>query len=531
MSNDDFSPPDPEDGSESGLGELAARPDRTTPSEPSGQPPLDPTEAMSSEPSPPLGATEAMPPTAPTPPLDATEAMPPRPTPPVDATQVLPVVPSLPPSVPSRPVAPGATTGPGGPAEPGPHQPAVVATQRLPEPPWYKQPGTIVGVLLGLLVVGGVIALFFFLGRDDGSDGGLGTLDADPVSIVVIRSSVGGSPVNTSMSAAVIVQGPNADAYTWTVPTDAVAGQPALRQTDPTGRTEFRWAPVEGADLANWSSTVELAEFVAPEGDRAVETIGADCNLERDGSSEPLVVSAAVNPDPVNDSLTRVGNYSFPNVRFSPGDRVTCAFANQIGTPAPTTVPAVATTAEATSTTEAATTTTEAATTTTEATTTTTTEPATTTSTTTTTTTTTTVAPPANPALGDFLGGRGDLSEALALLEQSGVLAEIEALDQPFTLFVPNNAAIDTLRNDPDAPDLSDDAVVAQFLRAHLSVGRALTTDDLSGMGQIDVESGGPQPLDVAARPPTVGGAVISDPNKLVDGGIVHVIQSTLQPR
>jgi uncharacterized surface protein with fasciclin (FAS1) repeats len=129
------------------------------------------------------------------------------------------------------------------------------------------------------------------------------------------------------------------------------------------------------------------------------------------------------------------------------------------------------------------------------------------------------------------LASRNDLSEARQLLEQTGLLAEIEALTEPYTLFVPDNAAIEELRNDPDGPDLDDDVVVEQLLRAHLSIGEELALADLAGRSEIAVEFGGPQPLDAGDSPPTISGAILFDTDLAVVGGVVHAIDATLDPQ
>ena len=364
MSNDEFPPPRPSDGSETGLGDLAA------------------------------GLGDG--------------AVPPPPS--VDSTQVMPVTPSLPVASPG-----GAPPPPDGapPAAPGAPGSPMVPTEQLPEPPWFKQPGNLVTVVVGVLLVGGVIALLFLL--RSGDDEGLSELSPEPVSFVLVRTNAAGAPLDTTISASVVVQEPSPDSYVWVVPADGVVGEAAVRQTDATGRTEFRWTPLEDADAATWSSTVEFGEFVSPEGDAAVIDLGADCTLERNGSTEPLIVSVDVRPDQLDDSLTGVGTYTFPNIRFESGDRVECELGNRVPVPPPTTVPESTTTVPDSSTTAPETTTTAPETTTTvpetTTTSTTTTTTTTTTSTTTSTTTTTTEAPPTDPSLGDLLAGRPELSD------------------------------------------------------------------------------------------------------------------------
>jgi uncharacterized surface protein with fasciclin (FAS1) repeats len=476
MSND-LPPSQPSDGSETGLGDLASGAGEATPSPPS-----------------------------------------------IDSTQVMPVTPSLPANNPGvAPPSAGAVPPPGAPGGPGA---PIVPTQQPPEPPWFKRPGAVAAVVTGVVLVGGVIALLFLLGGGD--DEGEGDLEPEPVSFVMVRNNAAGGPLSTTLSAAVTVQQPTPDAYFWIVPGDGIVGQPATRVTDATGRTEFRWAPPADTDVTTWSSTVELAEFVSPEGDSAVVGLGTACTLERNGSSDALVVTAEVRPGQIDDSLIGIGSYTFPNVRFQAGDRVECTLGNQVATPPPTTVPDSTTIVpESTTTVPESTTTVPESTTTVPQTTTTSTTSTTTTSTTSTTSTT---LAPSGPILGDALETLG-LTETKALLEQVGLLAEIEALAQPYTLFAPDNAAIDDLRDDPDGPDLGDDAIVDNLLRAHLSIGDSLVLSELAALTEIAVDFGGPQPIDAGATPPTVGPAVITGPDNVVEGGIVHVVDATLDPQ
>ena len=86
-------------------------------------------------------------------------------------------------------------------------------------------------------------------------------------------------------------------------------------------------------------------------------------------------------------------------------------------------------------------------------------------------------------------------------------------------------------RGDPTGPDLTNDAAVEQLLRAHLSIGDPLSLSELAQLAQIAVDFGGPQPIDAAANPPTIGPAEIIDPDHVVDGGILHVIDVALEPQ
>ncbi len=453
--------------------------------------------------------------------------------PPVDATQVMPVTPAtptLPDAAPPRP-----PVEPGGPyVAPGAIPPTPTPTQTLPPEAWYRKPGAVAGILLGLLVVGAiVIFLVVASGGDDDADGVLEDVAPEAVSLVVTRLGSGGQALDTTLSATVAVQTPEADAYTWVIPSDGVVGQAGLRQTDATGRVEFRWAPSDGVDAASWTSTVEIAEFIAAEGEQAVTELAVDCSLQRDGTEEAIVGEGTVQIN-ANDPLATIGNYSFPNLGLTAGDRIDCTSTNVVADPAPvitestTTVPESTTTVPESTTTVAETTTSVADTTTTEAETTTT--SSTTTSSTTTTTSTTVAPPPASPALTAFLSGQPELADAAALLDRVGLLSELESSGEPFTLFVPTNNAIEALEDGDNPPDLSDDDVVRELFGAHIQRGAQL--DDPSTVTEVAVSNGGPQPVDSSANPITVGGVDVISIGNQVDGGVVHVLGGvlTVQP-
>ena len=172
MSNDDFPPPTPSDGSETGLGDLASGPG----------------EGAAFSATPPHGTAQP---------------------PPIDSTQMMPVTPTLPPSSPGVPPPPiGGTPSPA-PGAPGVPPGGIVPAETVPEAPWFKRPGAVAGVVTTVLLIGGVIALLFLLGRDD--DGG-SELTPDPVSFVITRSDGAGAPLDTTLTATVRTFGPAADA-------------------------------------------------------------------------------------------------------------------------------------------------------------------------------------------------------------------------------------------------------------------------------------------------------------------------------
>jgi uncharacterized surface protein with fasciclin (FAS1) repeats len=505
MSNDDgFAPPPPEDGSESGLGDLAAEPPEDGATGP-GAGATDPTQAM-----PPSGGGDVEP-TA-------------------DPTQVMPTGAVTPPSNPVQsgegipPIVPPAAATIAG--EP------VVPAEEFHDEPWYKQPRAWALIGVGVIIVGLLIVLLFLLGDDD-DDGGLGELSTDPVVLVVVRNQSDGAALDTTISVSVSAEQPTPNDYLWIAPEDAVVGQPAELQTDATGRAEFRWAPAEGNPDGTWATTVGISESIAPEGSEAVSGIGADCDLERDGSTRTLAVQTNVQTDPAND--VGLGLYGFPNATFLAGDRITCTMVNQFATPPPTTVAETTTTVPETTTTSTTVVETTAAPTTAAPTTAAPTTAAPTTAAPTTAAPTTaaptTAAPttaPSAPTLGDFLIDSG-LTGFRDLLAQAGVLGEIESSSQPFTLFAATDQAVNDFLStfDPVSTNLED------VVRAHLSYEGALESADLEPLQELDVEFGGPQPLDFTAQPPTIGGAEVIDVDNAVEdasAGVVHVIDTVLTP-
>lgn len=511
MSNDDgFAPPPPEDTSESGLGGLADGPsadDTPGAGEPprqSGADPLDPTQAM-----PPDGA-------------DRPETSPP------DSTRVMPTEPVTPPTNPVQsgegipPIVPGAAAG----AATPPPSDGVPLEEDFDDEPWYKNPRVIAGIVLGLVVVGLIILLFVLLGDDD-DEGGIDDLSSDPVTLVVVRTNSGGGALSTSLSATVMTPTPSPDDYRWIAPADGVVGSSVVVPADATGRVEFRWGPVEVTE--DWASTVDLVEAVEPEGDQQVTGIGANCELDRDGSTEPLVVATDVSFDESGDSLTGVGRYNFPNITFRPGDRVTCAMVNQLASAPPTTVAETTTTVAETTTTVAETTTTAAPTTAAP----TTAAPTTAAPTTAAPTTAAPTTVPAPPTVINYLTDNG-FERFRDLLIQANVLSEIEQSGQPFTLFVPTNQAVDAFLNsfDPTATNLDD------VVRSHLSFVGALDRDDLAGRNDIDVDFGGAQPLNFGPTPPTIGAApdiadIVEFDQSVEESapGVLFIIDAVLAPQ
>ena len=443
---------------------------------------------------------------------------------PTEPTQVFPTVP--PPTEPTLPPSQPQAQIPGDPV--APEMMAVDSPVSRYELPWYRQPGQLALLLFALLAVAGLVILLIVLsGGDD--DGAITTGDDDPVSVVVTRLDGLGSPFDASITA--VVTAPD-DQYVWIVPSEAVVGEPAVRITDASGRTEFRWQPSAEADATTWTTQVELGEVVPP--DVATGGVTTDCAIDRGADESPTSLSVAVAfaGDDLDPTAMRVATYSFPNVAFEPGDRVTCTLTNASVTPptstTTTTLPADTTTTvvDTTTTTVPPTTTTTVASTTTP--------PATTTPPTTTTTvppTTTTVPPPVvQPgSVLEFLTGRSELSGFVDLINSAGLIDDFNDPDRSFTVFAPDNDAVADLINDPSAPDLTDQAVLQDLVQTHVLDGESIDLAEISGRATIAVEFGNPQPV-VAGPPVTIGNSGFAESDNVLTSATVHVLDTVLQP-
>ena len=417
------------------------------------------------------------------------------------------------------------------------------------ELPWYRQPGQLALLLFGLLAIAGLIILLIVLTSGDDDEDGAIVDDGDaPVSLVVTRLDAQGAPFNASITAVVNATGPAPEQYAWVVPAEAVTGEPAIRQTDAGGRSEFRWQPALGSDLDNWSSTVEIGEVV--NGQLATGGVSSECRIDRgDGAPTALATTVAFAGDGIEADSPAIATYAFPNVTFAAGDRIECTFTNGTDIVAAVPVDPTTTVVDTTTTVPEETTTTIIETTTTLApeTTTTTVVPETTTTTlapeTTTTTTlapettTTTTEPPPPPTLPrpdtnpgsalEFLDSRGDLSAFVDIIQLAGLVDEFNDPDRRFTLFVPNNDAISAIVNDPNGPDRSDPEVLRNIVRTHVVDGDAIVEDQIRLRDAMGVQFGDPQPV-VEGPPLTVGGATVLEVNTVTTQSIIHVIDRVL---
>ncbi len=420
------------------------------------------------------------------------------------------------------------------PGDPPPHDPTTqmpateagatpTADHELSEPrkPWYRRPGPLAAVLIGVLLLFGIggFVLYQVLDEDDPST----------VSILRIdRVDQQGNPMSREIEATVVGAAGAENDFLWLIPPNATAPLPAVTATSGSaGRAEFQWGPTNDVDgPQDWTSTIVLQEtFTAQE---ALLNSEIECALQRRGEPAGTVRLVVTFENPADLTADRTATYSFSSHMFLAGDVVRCVVQNgpSVGptdttTPPGTTLPAESTTTipETTTTTPEATTTVPDATTTTVPDATTTTVPEE--------TTTTALA---GPTVLEVIRDRSDLSRLSELVTLADLEADFSNPALTLTLFAPNNDAFAAAEASPDAPDYSDPGVVRSILLTHLHGQAVLSSAEVLALPEISVASGDTVAIDAGADPPTVGGAPIIGPDVAASNGVLHVVSSVIDP-
>ncbi len=380
-----------------------------------------------------------------------------------------------------------------------------------PETPWYKKPGGIAALVIGLLLLAGLIfGLIWATGGDD---------DADVVAarVVLVPKDATGAGLDQSFLAEVTGTSEFPTSFVWIEPAASPGPDGIGGSTDGSDRVTFAWAPAaEVVEPELWTSTITLVGN-APAGFTPPGPV-VECVLARP-DQQNTTVSMDVVVDPPDPTVEQVVTYTFPNHEFLPGDTVTCELVSQLPPETTTTVPESTTTVPETTTTVPESTTTVPETTTTVPETTTTAPAATTTA------PETTVAPPSGPATatealqlaGDydtFLGLAAGVPSVQALLDGAG----------PITVFAPTDAALADVTPPTDPDELE------QLLLSHIIDGTALDAAAVFNgtRPNVAVASGGTQP--VVQNPPTIGGATVVEADLRSTNGLSHGIDAVLSP-
>lgn len=134
-------------------------------------------------------------------------------------------------------------------------------------------------------------------------------------------------------------------------------------------------------------------------------------------------------------------------------------------------------------------------------------------------------------------GDEGSVSVGAALeaANRSGFLGQILS-GQPYTVFVPTNAALDAVPQDALAQVVDDQDQIAQVIQAYVIKGN-LDTDALlalaeEGGGQATVESldGAPVVVAVEGEELTINGSRVVVPNLGYAGIVAHIIDGAFLP-
>ncbi len=400
-----------------------------------------------------------------------------------------------------------------------PVAPGQVDQYPVVDPPWYRQPGPLAGIAIGVLVLLGIGGFLLFANNDaDDADVVVSTDVNDSVQLEISRITRTEAAVSATLTATVTGPAASPAEYEWILPAGAQAPEPAVGVTDQTGRLKFVWSPVDQLTAdTTWSSTVTIDEVLPPNATLADTRF--ECVLNRNSATSNIIIEASLSPEPVTEQ--RNVTYSFANTEFVAGDSVTCPIlSGDENLETTTTVPESTTTLPETTTTDVTTTTVVP-----------TTLPPTTVApapvvTASTTTTTTTVAP--KTTVISIIEGRTDLSTFSNLINRAGLREQLAAQTGTFTVVAPNNAAIEALLATAGAPDLNDPTAARDFVLAHVKTGMVLKGSDIAAMQAITFDFGPERVVDATVSPITIGGAKVIDTGVPADLGVVHTLDRTL---
>ena len=372
------------------------------------------------------------------------------------------------------------------------------------EVPWYKKPGPIAIMVLVALAILALLAWFIWGGDDD--DGATATSSL----LILETTDETGSEIDVGFIVSVVGPAEAPTSFEWLRPDGVAPGEAAGANTGTDGRVDFEWQADESvAEPEAWQSTVSAVVNV-PAG---WVPFGPVIDCVRDPlEGTQTTVAMAIELDSPDSSIERVGALTFPNYTFAPGDTVTCRLA--ASSPPPTTSSTVVeTTTPATTTPETTTPETTTAPTTVAPTTA---PPQTTTAP----TTPPTTPPPATAT--EALQAAGNFTTFLGLVDQVQAAKDLLEGAGPVTVFAPNDDAFNGVTPPADPADLE------QLLLSHIVDGDALDSAAVLAAADVPVASGGVQPVDAAATPPTIGGAGIIGVDITSTNGFSHELDGIM---
>lgn len=382
--------------------------------------------------------------------------------------------------------------------------------------PWYKKPGGIAAIVIGVLLIAALVFGLIWATSDD---------DAEVVTakVVLVPKDITGAGLDRGFLAEVNGTSEFPTSFIWLEPRSAPGPDGIAGSTDGSDRVTFAWAPAaEVVEPATWTSTITLVE-TAPPGFVEPGPV-VECVLARP-EEQNTTVSMNVVVDPPDPSVERLVTYTFPNHEFLPGDTVTCELVSeQLPPDTTTTVPESTTTVPEETTTVPESTTTVPETTTPPATDPPATDPPATTPPATDPPATDPPAtdPPAAPATAtEALQAAGDYGTFLSLAGQVPSVQQLLDGSGPITVFAPTDDALSGVTPPSDPGELE------QLLLSHIA-NETLDAASLfdGSRTEVTMASGGTQPVDQDAQ--TIGDASVSEADIESTSGVSHGIGAVL---
>ena len=140
-----------------------------------------------------------------------------------------------------------------------------------------------------------------------------------------------------------------------------------------------------------------------------------------------------------------------------------------------------------------------------------------------------TEAPSPDSPVSQILSERDDLSTLVVALGAAEGSTLLEASEEGFTVFAPNNDAFDALPTGSVAVLVETQPKLVELLGYHVVTGR-ITTADLFDGQVLTTSSGAELPVSIAGDTISVGGVAIAEPDIEAANGVIHVVEGVLLP-
>ena len=136
---------------------------------------------------------------------------------------------------------------------------------------------------------------------------------------------------------------------------------------------------------------------------------------------------------------------------------------------------------------------------------------------------------PGSNTIMDVLTANADYSALVSLIQTAGITDTLNDLDSSFTVFAPNNAALEAADTALQAGFTSDPAALTGLLLGHVH-GAKLTSADVAALNGTDLTmaNGSLKAITAVGGAVTIGTATIIDADMQAQNGVIHGIDSVL---